>query len=218
MKKATLTALVLLPALLAGCSQIARSAADNREVEALPLGAQDFSGVLRSGATTLGAQALSYSATLTLQGSFDDLDLSSLPSIVGSPSGLDVPLAFATANFTACKTAAPVIHVTVTGATLTVSDAAHPNGATTSKSGLNIALTLIRNGDRYAVSFGGAPEATFLTLFADWPSFSPIVVKGGANTPNSYKASVSITADQGADLCPVSFRTPDKLAQRVRFQ
>lgn len=206
MKKVLWTGTALVAALLSGCGAVARQAADNREVGALPLGGQEFGGGLQEAGPPVRTQGrqpqgiqptpISYATSSNLGPlAFDDLDVSALPGIVGTPSGLDVPLAFATANFTACGTAAPSVGVTVTGVSLKVSDAAHPAGASVAKTGLALKLLLTRSGDSYSVSHHGGAGATFATLFADWGGFAPIVVKTGANTPNTLSAKVDILTD-----------------------
>ncbi len=221
MNSTRLAALCLLPALLAGCSQIARSAADNRPVDVLHLGAVPFTGTVRALPAAQGVRAQADSDTdLTYSNpSVGDFDTSSIPGIVGNPSRVDVDLAFETAQFQACGTLPDSFSVTVTRFQVLAADAVH--GSASADQPLNARLDLTRSApgsDTYTVKFGGATAAIFGTLAAGWDKFGPIFTKSGAESPNSVTATATVHADNLPVGCLLKFVTPENLVQRVRFQ
>lgn len=221
----SLPALALLGALaLSGCGNLARNAVDNTPVNALPLASAELSGSLtEGGATGLVAQGLT-SGQLAFNGTFDDLDTSSIPGIVGNPSGLDIPLQIQSLSLSNCLNGVTPnsnsITVTIKSISLTVKDANVPGGKSKTQSGLNIQFTMAKTAPgQYGAS--GTPTNLY-TLNADWLTFAPIVAKNGANTPNTANLTIGLSLDSGNGVSPYScqavMKLPANLQQYVRFQ
>lgn len=223
MNKSSLAALVLLPALLAGCSQVARSVADNgngRPADVLGLGNVPFTGVVGSADVTplLRPQAASDTVLSYQNPSVPDFDLSQIPGVVGNPSRVDVDLAFQSAQLTNCGTLPDHFSVTATHLSATASDSVH--GSANTDTAINATLNLSRSApgsDTFTVDYQGAVAAVFGTLMADWGKFGPIFTKGDTPTPNSVSVSVAVHSDSLPVGCALKFLTPQNLQQRVRF-
>lgn len=202
---------------LGACGSIARSVADNTEVVALPLANAKVKGTLNAvqavKSQTLTAQALA-EGTLTFSTPFGDFDPKDLPSIVGNPSALDVPIAISGASFD-CKPTAPSVNMTVKSVTLSAKDAGTPGGVSSSQSNLNIVVPMTRAGDgTYSVAGG---KATLLALKLNWAAFAPVVVKNGANTPNTATLTLGVQTDNITAPCDMTVTLAPGLKQNVRF-
>lgn len=222
-----LFAVPVLALLLASCGNLARNAADNTEVTVFPLANAEVAGDLTEDSaaalTTQGltAQGIS-SGTLNYSASFDDFDPATIPSIVGNPSGLDVPIAVQGAGFI-CKTVTPTsdnITVTIKSINLKVTDANNLNGVSESQSGLNIAVPMTRNATTGNYSVSGVPT-NLLTLSLTWLKFQSVVSKGATPTPNKMALSLGVSVDSGTGKasypCLMKLRFASYMPQKARF-
>lgn len=213
---ATTTAL-----LLAGCGNLARNAADQTAVSVLPLAGAAVSGSFGA-STALAGQALTSQATstgtLTYTGKFDDFDPSSIPSLVGDPSGLDVPIKPVSLELKNCAGGLPganTITLTLTKASLTVSDATHGSQDAAVNGTVQVPLTKTAQGV-YTSSASSANMPQLLLNLA-WAKFSAIVAKSGSNTPNAFTLSLAASANiQGP--CDATVKLDSASKQYVRFQ
>ncbi|WP_135230019.1 hypothetical protein [Deinococcus fonticola] len=216
---ALLSSVLLSTALLSGCGSIARNAADNTPVSALPLAGAKASGQL-SEATALAAQAINIttSGRVTVTKTFDDFDPSTLPGIVGTPSGLDVPLAVESAVFSGCAggvlPSADTLTLTIKKVSLSVTDA---KATASTELPLNatatVALTKTAAGS-YKVN---TPTATFGMLKLLWPTYSPVMAKSGTNTPNTLNLGMDVSVNTGP-ACTLTLTLSTGLKQNIRFQ
>ncbi|RJF72473.1 hypothetical protein D3875_13855 [Deinococcus cavernae] len=214
---ALLSSVLLGTALLSGCGSIARNAADNTPVSALPLAGAKASGQL-SEATALAAQAINIttSGRVTVTKTFDDFDPSTLPGIVGTPSGLDVPLAVESAVFSGCAggvlPSADTLTLTIKKVSLSVADT-KATASTELPLNATVALTKTAAGS-YKVN---TPTATFGTLKLLWSTYSPVMAKSGTNTPNTLNLGMDVSVNTGP-ACTLTLTLSTGLKQNIRFQ
>ncbi|AWN24356.1 hypothetical protein DKM44_14910 [Deinococcus irradiatisoli] len=196
---------------LASCNAVIQKAADNTPVSVLPLAGKKMTGSLTATDETtlsLGAQAI-YKVPFTLGPiPFGDFDPNSLPSALQNPKGLDIHLKFSNVTL-ACQTTADKLKMKISDVSLTVSDAAHGSATVSSKP--NIILTLTKTANGYSV------ESNNILLKAVWSDFKAIVVKSGAETPNSATLSLIAKFDDGAVGCAATLDLASTVEQNIRY-
>ena len=222
------TGLMLVGALmLAGCDSIVQKAADNTAVDVLPLASAKLSGAMAAGGATGqrlqsqtavdpgtgGQPGVSAQALFTVPFSsgpitFSDFDPASLPAALQNPSGLDIPVSISDVTLSCAPGASPLT-MTVSGVTLTVSDAAHGSQSVTTAT--NVVLTLTKNAGGYTVS------SNSILLKAKWADLKTIVAKNGADTPNTAVLSLTASFNDGLLGCLSTLNLASTLKQNVRF-
>ncbi|WP_339094255.1 hypothetical protein ACINK0_05235 [Deinococcus sp. VB343] len=225
-RKLAIPALVALTTLLAGCGSIARQAADNTPVTVLPLADAELSGELtEAGAASLSTQSMQQqgvtSGIMTYTGTFDDLDESQIPGMVGSPSGLDIPINVQSMGLNSCKGVIPIsdtITVTMKKMDLKVSDA---GGSQSFSMPLDakVPMTKTANGQYRAAVIDQASQQWLASIA--YSQFKPIVAKNGANTVNSFTLSLTVSVDSGNNVaysCLAKLQLASGLKQYLRFQ
>jgi hypothetical protein len=229
--KSVQAGLMLVGALmLAGCDSLVRQAADNTAVDVVPLASAKLSGTMSAGLQTMIPQTMT-GQTMTGQTAvepgggtgplalftvafssgpiaFGDFDPASLPAALQNPSGLDIPIVISDVTLSCTPSASPLT-LTISGATLTVSDAV--NGTQSVKATTNTVLTLTKTATGYSV--GSTP----IVINAKWADLKAIVTKNGAETPNTATLSLTASFNDGLLGCLSTLNLASTLKQNVRF-